>query len=160
MLLLSAIMFTCVIFATLFRNVQTNHIQEKSCKKRALKSAFEETFNFRILKEILFLYFAFATLLNGTVYYVPVIFIKDHVKKTGIGNDRDAMHLMVVFGLADAVGRAVFGYVADNKSLNRLILYALSVISNGAAIGLIAAFGHNYTLLMIGFMIFGATEGL
>ena len=146
-------MFTNVFFSSLFRKV--DYMEEKP----SLKNALQETFNFRILTEVLFVYFCVVNFFIGSVYYVPVIFLKDHVIKTGVGDHKDAMYIMVAFGLSNAFGRAVFGYIADNESLNRLICYAISVISYGIAIGAIAAFGHKFAHLLIGFMVFGATEG-
>lgn len=154
MLMLSGIMFTNVFYSSLFRKVGDR------VENQSLKSALRETFNFKILTEFLFLYYAFANFLGGIVYYVPVIFLKDHIKKTGIGSDDDSVKIMVIFGLSNALGRALFGYIAENESINRTILFAMSVITYGLAIGLIAAFGHNFLLLTIGYLIFGIAEGL
>ncbi|CAG2164537.1 unnamed protein product [Oppiella nova] len=90
-------------------------------EKSHLKTALTETFDFHILTDVVF---------------------------TGMGTGGDAVNLMVFFGLSNAFGRAFFGYIADFPSLNRIILYGLSVLSYGVAIGLIAAFGQNYTLLL------------
>ncbi|CAG2170221.1 unnamed protein product [Oppiella nova] len=154
MLLLSGLMFSCVAFSSLFRKV--DYMEEKSDLKTALK----ETFDFRILTDVVFVYFSFANFLYGAVYYVPIIFLKDHVVKTGMGTGGDAVNLIVYFGLSNAFGRVLFGYIADFPSLNRIILYGLSVLSYGVAVGLIAAFGQNYTILVILIIIFGLAEGL
>lgn len=153
MLLLSGIMFSCVAFSATFRKV--DHIQEKGDIKTALK----ETINFGITRDIVFLYFAFANFINSLVYYVPIIFMKDRIIKLGIGDADDAVRLMVYFGLANAFGRAIFGFIADNQSLNRLMLYSSSVIVYGIAIAL-TTFANNYTLMALCYMIFGAAEGL
>ncbi|CAG2177565.1 unnamed protein product, partial [Oppiella nova] len=153
MLLLSGLMFSCVAFSSLFRKV--DYMEEKS----HLKTALTETFDFRILTDVVFVYFAFVIFLCGAVYYVPIIFLKDHVVKTGMGTGGDAVNLMVFFGLSNAFGRAFIGYIADFLSLNRIILFGLSFLSYGVAIGLIAAFGQNYTLLIVLIIIFGLAEG-
>ncbi|XP_054157000.1 monocarboxylate transporter 4-like [Oppia nitens] len=153
MLLLASIMFTCVGFSSLFRKV--DYMQEKS----DLKSALKETFNFKIFKDGVFIYFAIANFLNGSVFYVPIIFLKDHVVKTHIGTDAEAVQLLVYFGLSNAFGRAFFGYVADFQSLNRIVMYGLSIISYGVAIALMASFGTQYIYMIVWVVMFGLSEG-
>ncbi|CAG2101566.1 unnamed protein product [Medioppia subpectinata] len=154
MLLLSGLMFTCIAFSAFFRKV--DYMEEKS----DLKSALKETFNFNILKDMVFLYYGFASFLNGTVFYVPIIFLKDHVVKTGMGTGADAVNLMVIFGFCNAFGRVFFGYIADFQSLNRILLYGLSIITYGIAIGLIAAFSiDNYKIMVFGIIVFGMAKG-
>ncbi|CAG2171579.1 unnamed protein product, partial [Oppiella nova] len=53
MLLLSGLMFSCVAFSSLFRKV--DYMEEKS----HLKTALTETFDFHILTDVVFVYFAF-----------------------------------------------------------------------------------------------------
>lgn len=146
-------MLTCVAFSALFRKV--DYIEEN----RDLKSAIKETINFKIMGDIVFLYFALANFLNSLVYYVPIIFMKDRIIKLNIGDANDAVRLMVYFGLANAFGRAVFGYIADIKSLNRLMLYSSSVIAYGLVIAL-TIFANTYNLMIICIILYGATEGL
>ncbi|CAG2177127.1 unnamed protein product [Oppiella nova] len=151
MLLLSGLMFSCVAFSSLFRKV--DYMEEKS----DLKTALTETFDFHILTDVVFVYFAFANFLCGAVYYVPIIFLKDHVVKTGIGTGGDAVNLMVFFGLSNAFGRAFFGYIADFPSLNRIILYGLSVLSYGVAIA--PDGGWGWVVVFGSFMISVITDG-
>ena len=129
-------------------------------ENKSLKSALKETFNFAILKEPLYLYYAFVNFLNGTVYYVPIIFLKDHIKKIGAGTDSDSVKIMVVLGLFNALGRGLFGYIADNKSLNRMLIYGMAVISYGLTMAIMAAVQYNLTLIMVGTALFGIAEGM
>jgi cyanate permease len=153
MLILSGVMFTCVAFSALFRKV--DYIEENNDFKTALK----ESINFRIMRDKVFIYFAFANFISSLVYYVPILWMKDRIIKLGIGDANDAVMLMVYFGLANAFGRAVFGFIADNQSLNRIMLYSSSIIVYGITIAL-TTFAKTYQSMSICIVIYGAAEGL
>ena len=153
MLIMAGLMFTNVFFASLFRSVGDKQ------ENQSLKTALKETVNFKIFKEPLFLYYGFALFLNSTVYYVPIIFLKDHLKKTKVGDEKDSVRLMVFLGLSNAFGRALFGYISDNESLNRTIIFAMAVISYGITMGIMAAIKYNFTIMIIGVILFGIAEG-
>ena len=76
----------------------------------------------RLLLDIVFVLFAVSNLLTSIGFCVPYIYLPDRGKQMEFSN-RDAAFLVSIVGISNTIGRIVFGYLADFKCVNRLMLY-------------------------------------
>ena len=76
----------------------------------------------------------------------------------GISEERAAW-LLSAIGIANTLGRVVFGFMADLKWVNRLMLYNTALTICGVATALSPFVGGSYELLMTYAAVFGVFIG-
>lgn len=77
---------------------------------------------------------------------------------TGIDEGKAAW-LLSAIGIANTLGRVVFGFLADLRWVNRLMLYNTALTICGVATALSPFVGGNYELLMVYSAVFGIFIG-
>ncbi|ELT97769.1 hypothetical protein CAPTEDRAFT_62745, partial [Capitella teleta] len=75
-----------------------------------------------LLKDPVFLLFTVSNFLTSLGFCVPYIYLPDLAHQLGIGRSEGAFLISIV-GIANTVGRVVFGWMSDLKCVNRLVLY-------------------------------------
>lgn len=91
--------------------------------------------------------FAISNLLTSIGFCVPYAYVPDRAGEHGI-DKRNAAFLLSVIGIANMVGRVVFGWIADRDRVNRLMLYNTSLM----LCGLFTAFSvycDSYGLMVV-----------
>ena len=74
-------------------------------------------------------------------------------------DEASAAWLLSAIGIANTIGRVVFGFMADLRWVNRLMLYNTALTICGVATALSPFVGGNYALLMTYAAIFGIFIG-
>lgn len=87
-----------------------------------MRRTIAEMMDFRLLLDVVFILFAVSNLLTSIGFVVPYIFLPNRGLRLGFTSG-EASLLISVVGVSNTVGRVVFGYIADLKCVNRLILY-------------------------------------
>ncbi len=122
-----------------------------------VKDTFSQMMDFSLLKNPLFLMFAISNLFTSIGFCVPYTFLPDRANILGIHENRGAF-LIAVIGIANTVGRVVFGWLSDRPFINRLWLYngALTVCGVSTAL---SAFCRTYEWLVAYAACFGCFIG-
>lgn len=121
--------------------------------------ALAQMMDFSLLRNPVFLLFAISNFFTSIGFNMPFMFLPDRAILAGI-SERNAAWLLSAIGISNTVGRVVFGYMADLKSVNRQVLYSVALVICGAATALSPFVGGNYILLMIYAAIFGMFIGV
>jgi len=100
---------------------------KKTCLERIgitadMRRTIREMMDFHLLLDIVFILFAVSNLLTSIGFVVPYIFLPNRGLRLGF-SPNEASLLISVVGVSNTVGRVVFGYIADLKCVNRLMLY-------------------------------------
>lgn len=122
-----------------------------------MKQTFREMMDFSLLKNPLFMMFAISNFLTSIGFCIPYIFLPDRAILMDIDKNRAAF-LISVIGIANTVGRVVFGFLSDRKFVNRLYLYNVALTVCGVVTSL-SAFCISYELLVTYAALFGVTLG-
>jgi len=86
------------------------------------KSGSKNVMDFSLLWDVIFMLFAFSNLLTSIGFCIPYIYLPSRGQVMGFGMQRSAF-LVSIIGISNTVGRIFFGYLADFKWVNRLLLY-------------------------------------
>jgi hypothetical protein len=116
-----------------------------------------KTFNFKILFNVLFLFFAISNFLTSLGFNAPYILLPAQAKSYMI-SEANADWLIQTIGISNLIGRIVLGYLSDLKSVNRLYLYSTVLTLCGIA-NLIEPFLKTFPLLLVYAAVFGFTNG-
>ena len=122
-----------------------------------MKDAFRQMMDFSLLKNPLFLMFAISNLFTSIGFCVPYTFLPDRAILLGI-HENKAAFLIAVIGIANTVGRVVFGWLSDRPFVNRLWLYNTALTLCGICTAL-SAFCTTYELLAAYAASFGVFIG-
>lgn len=104
-----------------------------------------------------FLLFVISNLLTSVGYVVAYIFLPNRATVAGL-EDSQAAFLISIIGIANTVGRVAFGFLADYKWVNRLMLYNTALVLTGI-ISLLSALCYNYPLMAAYAALFGLFIG-
>ena len=88
-----------------------------------MRQTIHEMMDFRLFLDIVFILFAVSNLLTSIGFVVPYIFLPNRGLNEYKFNSDQSSWLISVVGISNTVGRVVFGYIADLKCVNRLMLY-------------------------------------
>ena len=88
-----------------------------------MRQTISEMMDFHLLLDLVFILFAVSNLLTSIGFVVPYIFLPNRGQNQFNFTSTEASWLISVVGISNTVGRVVFGYIADMKCVNRLILY-------------------------------------
>ena len=100
---------------------------DKSCLARIgitaeMRQTVSEMMDFRLFLDAVFILFAVSNLLTSIGFVVPYIFLPNRGLRYGFSSSQSSWLISMV-GISNTVGRVVFGYIADMKFVNRLMLY-------------------------------------
>ncbi|BFZ00606.1 hypothetical protein BsWGS_03645 [Bradybaena similaris] len=112
-----------------------------------------------LLKNPVFLMFAVSNFLTSLGFNGPFIFLPDRAKQAGI-DEKNAALLLSWIGIANTVGRVVFGFLSDRSWVNRLLLYNTALTICGVVTALSPLVGGDYALLVTYATIFGVFIGV
>jgi len=90
---------------------------------KEMRQTVAEMMDFRLLLDLVFILFAVSNLLTSIGFVVPYIFLPDRGYEQFKFSKADSSWLISMVGISNTVGRVVFGYIADLKFVNRLMLY-------------------------------------
>ncbi|GAB1597584.1 monocarboxylate transporter 12-like [Argonauta hians] len=122
------------------------------------KSIFKQTLNPVLLTDPIFLIFLISNFFISVGYIVPYIYIPDYALERKLDSNKAAM-LVSIIGVSNTFGRVVFGYLSDNPRINRIMLYATSLVICGIAT-LLFPFLEIYPLQVLYSVIFGIFTGV
>jgi len=88
-----------------------------------MRQTIREMMDLRLLLDVVFILFAVSNLLTSIGFVVPYIFLPDRGHRQYGFTSEQAAFLISAVGISNTVGRVVFGYIADLKCVNRLMLY-------------------------------------
>ncbi|XP_014771722.1 monocarboxylate transporter 12 [Octopus bimaculoides] len=122
------------------------------------KTIFQQTLNPVLLTDPIFVIFLISNFFISVGYIVPYIYIPDYALEKNL-NPNNAAMLVSVIGVSNTFGRVVFGYLSDNPRINRIILYATSLVICGIGT-LVFPFLEIYPLQIFYSVIFGIFTGV
>lgn len=109
------------------------------------------------LRHPAFVMFAFSNFLTSIGYVVPYMFLPDRAMLLGIDGEKPAF-LISTIGISNTIARVVFGYIADFKCVNRLLLYNTVLVLCGFA-SILSYFCTVYYTLIVYSLLFGLFMG-
>ncbi|KAL3848224.1 hypothetical protein ACJMK2_019097 [Sinanodonta woodiana] len=118
----------------------------------------KQTFDFSLLKDVIFLMFVISNFFTSLGFNMPFIYLPDRAIDEGISED-DAKWLVSAVGISNTVGRVLFGYISDKPKVNRLALYNSALLICGVATAL-SPLCFNYALLIVYSCVFGLFIGV
>ncbi|KAK7484226.1 hypothetical protein BaRGS_00024475, partial [Batillaria attramentaria] len=121
--------------------------------------AFRQMMSLSLLKNPVFLMFAISNFFTSIGFNMPFIFLPDRAKLAGI-DEVKAAWLLSTIGIANTLGRVVFGFMADLRWVNRLMLYNTALTICGVATALSPFVGGSYELLITYAAVFGIFIGV
>ncbi len=132
---------------------------DKSCCECSpeMKDALRSMTDFSLLRDPLFLMFAISNFFTSIGFCVPYTYLPDRAILAGISENRAAF-LISVIGIANTVGRVVFGWVSDRPFVNRLMLYNTALTLCGLFTAL-SSFCTTFELLAVYSALFGMFLG-
>ena len=89
---------------------------------KEMRHTVREMMDFRLFLDVVFILFAVSNLLTSIGFVVPYIFLPNRGLRLQF-TKTEASWLISVVGISNTIGRVVFGYIADMKCVNRLMLY-------------------------------------
>jgi len=122
------------------------------------RQTISEVMDFRLLLDIVFILFGLSNLLTSMGFIVPSIFFPNIGLCLGF-EKHESFWLISVLGISNSVGRVVFGFIADMKCVNRLILYNTVRVISGIC-SLFSVLLWTFPLLMCYSFIFGFLDGI
>lgn len=123
-----------------------------------MRDAIRQMLDFSLLKDVIFLLFTISNICTSIGFNMPYIYLPDRAHEYGI-NKTDATNLISVIGIANTIGRVVFGWMADKPWVNRLMLYNTSLFICGLATAL-SPLNNSYPFLVCYAAVFGAFIGV
>ena len=93
----------------------------KASHSSALQTV-SEMMDLQLFQDAVFILFAVSNLLASIGFVVPYIFLPNRGFRYGFSS-RQTSWLITMVAISNTVGRVVFGYIADMKFVNRLMLY-------------------------------------
>lgn len=136
----------------------TTHLKEcdSSCAEVVVPPE-SKLMDFKLLLDIIFQLFAVSNFLINIAFVVGFIFLYDR----GLLKDLspfEAAFLVSIVGIANTLGRFVFGFLADYKCVDKLMLYNTVVV----LCGIVTVFSfvcHDFVSLLIFAFLFGFLIG-
>ena len=93
----------------------------KASHSSALQTV-SEMMDLQLFLDAVFILFAVSNLLASIGFVVPYIFLPNRGLRHGFSSSQSSWLISMV-GISNTIGRVVFGYIADMKFVNRLMLY-------------------------------------
>lgn len=129
-------------------------LQMLGCSNKTLK----EMMDCHLMIDVIFQLFAISNLLTSIGLCVPYVFLPDRATSLGLQKNEGAFLISIV-GISNTVGRIVFGFLADFKFINRLMLYNTVLVLCGVC-SLLSALCFNYPLMCVYAASFGLFIGM
>ncbi|OWF56683.1 monocarboxylate transporter 7-like [Mizuhopecten yessoensis] len=123
-----------------------------------VRDAVRQMLDFSLLKDPIFLLFVVSNFFTSIGFNMPYIYLPDRALEAGISKT-DAALLVSVIGIANTIGRVVFGWMADQKWVNRLMLYSTALTICGIATAL-SPLSNSFEYLLVYAAVFGAFIGV
>lgn len=97
-------------------------------------NSFKSLIDFSLLKDWAFVLFLVSNIFTNLGFNAPFLFIPDRALEYGFGKEKSAM-LVSIVGIANTVGRVLFGYLSDIRWIkpHRLYLYNTGLVIAGLA---------------------------
>ena len=89
---------------------------------KEMRQTISQMMDFHLLLDLVFILFAVSNLLTSIGFVVPYIFLPNRGIHFGFSKSESSWLISMV-GISNTIGRVVFGYIADMKCVNRLMLY-------------------------------------
>ena len=110
--------------------VETHKITEFKIVCHNCFSSVLEYYDFSLFRNPVFLIFLlsnFSTLLGLNA---PYVYLPDRSQEKGISKTDSAFFISII-GITNTFGRIIFGWLADRKWVNRIMLYTVSLVISG-----------------------------
>lgn len=139
-------------------NAATQH--KSRCDKflHILKEITKASFDAKLLKNGAFMLYLTGTVLRQLVGYIPSMFIVSRAINYGIRSE-DTGFLMSIFGVANIIGRLLFGFLADVSFIRHRRCYFYGLMSIGAGAMSLFNFGELLSHQMIYCGLYGLFFG-
>lgn len=120
-------------------------------------SSSSSTLDFKLLLNLIFIFFAISNFLTSLGFNAPYIFTNDQAIANSL-SEEDGDYALQAIGIANTIGRVILGILSNISWFNRLYLYS-TVISICGLATLIQPFIFSKTVLIIYGFVFGFTSG-
>ncbi|CAD5113872.1 DgyrCDS3036 [Dimorphilus gyrociliatus] len=121
-------------------------------------SEIKNMMDFTLFLNPFFVMFAVSNFFTSIGFYVPYAYLKDRAVLEG-HSDAKATLLLSIVGVANTVGRVVFGFLSDRKFINRLMLYNTALFICGIATAF-STISSAYPFLVTYAVFFGVLVGV
>lgn len=122
-----------------------------------MSDAIHQMLDFSLLKDVIFVIFVISNFCTSIGFNMPYIYLPDRAHEKGI-SESDSAFLVSVIGIANTLGRIIFGWMADRQWVNRLMLYNTALVICGIATAL-SPLDDSKTFLLCYAAVFGAFIG-
>ena len=119
----------------------------EQCCGKDVWGTLSELMDFRLMLDVVFVLFAVSNFLTSIGFVVPYIFVPERGKILGFTKSQSAW-LISAIGISNTVGRVIFGYIADFKCINRLMMYNVALVLCGL-VSILSSLCFNFALMML-----------
>lgn len=133
-------------------------LSDVTLTNNSIKQSCRNLLDCSLLTDAVFLLFAISNFLSSLGYCVPYILLPDLATMCDVESDMAAL-LISIIGLSNTLARILFGFIADMKCVNRLMLYSILMTICGIS-SLFVAYYKMYFLLVLYSTIFGICMGM
>jgi predicted MFS family arabinose efflux permease len=130
--------------------------QSECCGEEARRTL-QELMDFRLFFDVVFVLFAVSNLLTSVGFVVPYIFLPERGANMNL-SENEIPWLISAIGISNTIGRVLFGYIADFKCINRLMLYNTVLVLCGL-VSIFSYLCYNFAMLMVFSFLFGCMIG-
>lgn len=131
--------------------------QEKSCWA-GLTGAISDWMDVSVLTNYVYIVFNLSNFIMALMIRNPYVYVPHLATEFGLATERESSYFLVILGVANTLGRLVWGALADKTSINRLYIFIGILIVNGLANFAISLMNNYYPLAIYCF-VFGVTYG-
>ncbi|XP_063427629.1 monocarboxylate transporter 12-like [Mytilus trossulus] len=121
-------------------------------------SCFSRHFDFGLLTNPIFTIFVVSNYFTAFGFNTPYVYLPDRAEEKGM-NQVDSAFLLSIIGISNTFGRIIFGWIADQKCVNRLLLYSMSLVICGTA-NVLNPFNDSKVYLMMYSAVYGMFNGV
>lgn len=138
-------------------SVETHTITKLEIVCHTCFSAVLKHYDFSLFRNSVFLIFLlsnFSTLLGMNA---PYVYLPDRSEEKGISKTDSAFFISII-GITNTFGRIIFGWLADRKWVNRIMLYTVSLVISGV-ITILNPLNDSREYLMVYSALYGCFTG-
>ncbi|CAG2251861.1 SLC16A14 [Mytilus edulis] len=121
-------------------------------------SCFSRHFDFGLLTNPIFTIFVVSNYFTALGFNTPYVYLPDRAEEKGM-SQFDSAFLLSIIGISNTFGRIIFGWIADQKCVNRLLLYSMSLVICGTA-NVLNPFNDSKVYLMMYSAVYGMFIGV
>lgn len=153
-LIAAMIMLAAFLFKPITMN--SNYNNGKIVLNKSI--SFKSLFNMTVLKNRKYLIWTFVISISLFGYFVPYVYMLKFVEANFSKDDDNKLPVLCI-GITSGLGRLIFGFIADMKNINRILLQQLAFLAIGLFTIILPFTSGHYGWLIVVVLGMGLFDG-